>query len=246
MLLSRLIIAATFTFAIAAAPAASAQAVTPPIVEYAGGAAEGSFEVSNTTLQTLYVTLEPKSFNIDRTGRAIFRSLDGTTHVDLSEKSLRLPPQQKRTVFYRASAMNMPAWFCIYANFSGAAVHKGMTVQIELPHTVYLLGKAKSSREEIVLRDLYVKDNHLFGIAENRGNAVTRVLGTTAISAHGKKIQGEGFPLLPHGVREFSIDLGNSDAVKVTAKIDRFEITAPVAGRETIALNSPAKGGAQR
>src|ERR1700749_1549932 len=95
-------------------PAAVAQSVSPVITEYHGGPAAGSFDVNNDSLSPLVITIEPKSFSIDREGKGEFRALDTGIKVTFSETSLRLPPKSHRTVFYKAYAETYPAWFSVY------------------------------------------------------------------------------------------------------------------------------------
>ena len=56
--------------------ACTAQQVSPAVMEYpdvaAGGKVEGHFELANDSLQPLFVTIEAKSFTIDKAGHALF------------------------------------------------------------------------------------------------------------------------------------------------------------------------------
>ncbi len=198
-----------------------AQTVSPVSVEYRGGAGTGSFDVSNESLETLVVTLEPKSFGIDRKGCGEFRKLDAAVHVSLSERSLRLPPKSRRTVLYKASAEAYPAWFSVYATFHGLPRQNGVNVALELPHTVYLLGEAKSAKAQ--RGDLRFEDVRVGGDGVVRGslrNGSGRILRVTSLELQqGKaKVSGGGFPLLPGGVRDVELKGNGGEGGKLVAK----------------------------
>ena len=206
---------AALSLGLGAALPAAGQTVSPVIVEYHGAGGAGNFNLNNDSMQTLVVTLEPKSFAIDRDGKGEFRKLDATTHVSFSETSVRLPPKSRRTVYYKASAAAYPAWFSVYAIFHGLPKQNGVNVQLELPHTVYLLGDAKQSkaaRGDLQLEDVRVADGILSGSVVNRSGKMLRVEELAALQAGHAKVAAGGFPLLPGGVHDFRVKLAGVES----------------------------------
>src|SRR5690242_11614422 len=129
---------------------ASAQTVRPVINELSNPA-KGRVEYVNDSLTPLNVVLEAKSFSVSETGEISYRPLDANIHLKLSTTSFRIQPQQTYYVFYEASTEPSPAWFVIYANFSGFPFRtaQGMNVRLQLPHTVYLLPKQQVEKSEV-------------------------------------------------------------------------------------------------
>lgn len=205
-----------------------AQSVSPAVMEYTA-AAEGRFELSNDSLQMLVVTVEAKSFTIDREGEAHFTPLSPQIHVDLSTTQLRLLPKQKRTVFYRATAASYPAWFCIYSGFANPSKHGGVNVQLEMPHTVYLLGKQQAHVADLKFSDVHREGNTLTGVLHNHASNMVRVRSVDALDAHAHKDETGGFPLLPGNERVFSIALGGHDKPeRVRARMEHFVVEQSV------------------
>src|SRR5262249_16389139 len=96
----------------------AAQTVKPVIAEL-GNPAKGRIEYYNDSLKPLNVVLETKSFTVSDTGEITYRPLDTTVHLKLSATSFRVMPQQSYYVFYEADTAEAPAWFVVYAAFSG-------------------------------------------------------------------------------------------------------------------------------
>src|ERR1700722_14397563 len=111
--------------------AGQAQTVRPVISEL-GNPAKGRVEYVNDGLTPLNVVLEAKSFTVSENGELSYRPLDPGIHLKLSATSFRIQPQQTYYVFYEASAPPSPAWFVIYASFSGFAFRtaQGMNVRL--------------------------------------------------------------------------------------------------------------------
>lgn len=191
-----------------AAGGLQAQTVQPAVAELSTGKAvapvDGHFELINNTLEPMIVTIEAKSFTIGNDGVAAFRPLSPEVHLDLTENSLRLWPRQRRTIFYRVSAPRYPTWFCIYSNFSSAVHRSGVQVQIEMPHTVYLLDRTRASAAEVRFTALRHEGGALHGTVQNTSATLVRVISLEVAGKSGKAQVG-GFPLLPGGEREFSV-----------------------------------------
>ncbi len=184
---------------------ATAQTVSPAVVQYTG-AAEGSFEIANDGLVPLVATIEPRSFSIDTEGTAAFSSLSAGTHVELSQTSVRIPPKQRRTIYYKASATSYPAWFTVYSNITGLPRRDGMNVVLSLPHTVYLLSKRPVQQSSVRLSDVRQSGTTLEAVVENNSAEVVRVLEVEGV--HGRSAaRAGGFPLLPQGRRTVRIEV---------------------------------------
>jgi hypothetical protein len=105
-------------------------------------------EYVNDSLTPLNVVLEAKSFTVSEDGEIDYRPLDPNIHLKLSTTSFRIQPKQTYYVFYEASAPPNPAWFVIYASFSGFPFRTahGMNVRLQLPHTVTFVCRAVRRR----------------------------------------------------------------------------------------------------
>src|SRR5438477_6059766 len=175
-------------FLLALATGAVTQTVRPLINELSNPA-KGRVEYVNDSLTPLNVVLEAKSFSVSETGEISYRPLEANIHLKLSTTSFRIQPQQTYYVFYEASTEPSPAWFVIYANFSGFPFRtaQGMNVRLQLPHTVYLLPKQQAEKADVrvVRAELDTTDNKVLLEVENTGDNFGRVLQTQL--ANGKK-----------------------------------------------------------
>jgi hypothetical protein len=189
--------------------AANAQTVQPVISEL-GNPAKGHVEYINNSLTPLNVVLEMRSFSVSELGELSYRPLDPSIHVKLSTTSFRIQPQQTYHVFYEASTTQSPAWFVIYANFSGFPFRtaQGMNVRLQLPHTVYLLPKQSLRKDEVHVNraELDSTDNKVTIEVENSGDNFGRVLETQFVYSK-KKQEAPGFPVFPHSKRILEVSL---------------------------------------
>ncbi len=211
--------------------ALSAQTVKPVISEL-GNPAKGRIEYYNDSLTPLNVVLEPKSFTVSETGEISYRPLDTTVHLKLSTTSFRIPPQQSFYVFYEADSPQAPAWFVIYAAFSGFPFRsqQGMNIRLELPHTVYLLPKKNVGKSDIQVDRLEFKpaEKKLIVEVENTSENFGRVQQT--VVAFGKKKQeAPGFPIFPHRKRIMEIALEqNEPPTGVVLEFTNFKVEEKV------------------
>jgi hypothetical protein len=163
----------------------------------------------------LNVVLQAKSFSVDEQGQISYRPLDDGVHLKLSATSFRIQPQQTYYVFYEASANAAPAWFVIYALFSGFPfrTREGMSVQLQLPHTVYLLPKQGLEKSEVHISEAKYERaaKQVVLEVENTGDNFGRVLQTQIGYSH-KKEEAPGFPIFPHSRRilQFPIESAES------------------------------------
>ncbi len=197
--------AIAFAVVLLAAPG-YAQTVRPVIAQYSG-AAQGKVELVNNGLQPLNVVLEPMSFTITEDGDAIYAPLTGDIHLKLSAMSFRIPPQQSRYVFYKATSDKLPAWFVIRNVFAGRTYQSGLNIQLDIPHTVYLLQKEPLETQDVSVESAaYLASQHRVVILlANHSSKLGRVLewqvGSTEVKA-----TSNGFPLLPGGRRRMEME----------------------------------------
>lgn len=229
-----------FLFALALAllfsTLAAAQTVRPLIdenvVKAAGKKASGKIEYYNDSLQPLNVTLEAKSFTVSPTGDLSYRPLESGIHLKLSEMSFRIPPRQSHYVFYQAWADKLPSWCVLYAAFSGfrQRTPQGFLIQVQLPHTIYLLPKRRLQKAELtIVRAQYLPQTRRVVVrVANSGEAFGRVLEADVQGQKAKATQG-GFPLFPNSERQVEIPW-QSAAVpgKVVLHFERFTMETEV------------------
>lgn len=210
----------------------SAQTVRPLIdenhVSGPGKSAKGRIEYYNDGLDSLFVTLEAKSFSVSETGDLSYRPLDSKIHLKLSTMSFRVPPQQSFYVFYEASADEIPAWFVVYATFSGfkARTQQGFKIQIQLPHTVYLLPKRDIQKSELTITkaDFNPTTKKVILRVQNSGPAFGRVL-ETEIHSGKNQVTQEGFPVFPNAAREIEIAWPTDDVPnKLKINLQNFSL----------------------
>ncbi|HZP18345.1 MAG TPA: hypothetical protein VFB00_10290 [Terriglobales bacterium] len=230
---------------------ARAQTVRPLINEL-GNPAKGRVEYVNDSLTPLNVVLEARSFSVSETGEISYRPLDPEIHLKLSTTSFRIQPQQTYYVFYEASSAQSPAWFVIYANFSGFPFRtaQGMNVRLQLPHTVYLLPKQPAQKSEVHMTraELDATQNKVTLEVENTGNNFGRVLQTQLLYAN-KKQEAPGFPVFPHSRRIFEIPLelkaeGENVPVEVSLQFQNFKVEEKLQRRMPPGVTSASTGAA--
>ena len=214
---------------------ASAQTVRPVLLEH-GQKAHGRFELVNNTLLPLNVVLEAKSFTVDEQGEISYRPLDKHIHLKLARMSFRIPPQQSYWVFYEATADQLPAWFVIYANFTGYPFKSasGMNIQVELPHTVYLLpkGDLKQPDVSLVAAEYQAATRKIVVEVSNQSALFGRALGAE-ISAGREKVTQNGFPLFPNSHRRVEIAWeGDEPPQKLKLRFAKFTLEQAIAVRQ--------------
>jgi hypothetical protein len=210
-------------------PALAAQTISPVIVEYREKAS-GRFQLHNDTDFPLTVVLEPHSFTVDSEGKPTFIDLSPDVHLELSTVSFRIGPQQDYFVFYKAAADKLPNWFCVYANITGPHTQDGIQVRLELPHTVYLLGKKPGQQSDIAwVQAESTTDSSkpkIEAAVENHGSDVTRVREVEVTSESGKQSY-DGFPLFPGQRRNINLVWDQPGVPQhIQLKFDHFKADA--------------------
>ncbi len=202
------------------------------VVKAPGKPAKGKIEYSNDSLQPLNVVLEAKSFSVSETGEISYHPLDPGIQLKLSTMSFRLLPQQSYTVFYEASADKIPAWFVVYASFSGfrERTAQGLRIQVQLPHTIYLLPKQSLQKNDltVVTSEYLAKDKKVLVKIRNAGNAFGRVLEADLSTGRTESTQG-GFPLFPQSERQVEIPwTAGVTPSKLVLRLEHFTLEHPV------------------
>lgn len=222
--------------AVCLSAALPAQTVRPlideNIVKAPGKKASGKIEYYNDSLQPLNVTLEAKSFTVSPTGEISYRPLEADVHLKLSEMSFRIPPRQSHYVFYQAWAEKLPAWCVLYAAFSGfrQRTPEGFVIQVQLPHTIYLLPKRRLQKAELsIVRAEYLPQTQKVVVrVANSGDAFGRVLEADVQGTKTKASQG-GFPLFPSSERQVEIPWQAAGVPsKVVLRFERFTMETKV------------------
>ena len=212
--------------ALLALPAA-AQTVRPLINEL-GNPAHGRVEYFNDANVPLNVVVDVRSFTVSERGELSYAPLDPGVHIKLSATSFRVGPKQSYYLFYEATSDHAPAWFVIYANFSGFGLRtaNGMNVRLQLPHTVYLLPKGGLEKADVRINraEYDPASKKLLVEAENLGSSFGRVE-ESWLSAGRKKQEGSGFPIFPHSKRimEYSWQ-GEGSPSRVELQFERFHL----------------------
>jgi len=228
--------AACLLFLFSAAPI-FAQTVQPLIdenvVKGPGKTASGKIEYINDSTQTLSVVLEAKSFTVSDTGELSYRPLDDGIHAKFSTMSFRIPAKQNFFVFYEASANKLPSWFVVYATFSGfkERTPEGFRIQIQLPHTIYVLPKQELQKDELVVRvaEYRAGENKVILRVENTGPSFGRILEADVTSGRGRSRQG-GFPVFPFSQRQMEIPWETSgNPSKLQLRLAHFKLEQSVA-----------------
>jgi hypothetical protein len=183
-----------------------AQTVRPVIVQYKG-AVRGKIELINSSLKPLNVVLEPMSFKVSEDGNGIYEPLQEDIHLKLSTMSFRIPPQQSRFVFYEAKPEKLPAWFVIYSVFAGTTHQSNLNVQVELPHTVYVLQKQSLDKSDVSVESLrYLPDQHrVIVVLANNSARLGRAV-EWQVSSKTAKMTNAGFPMLPQSRRRLELE----------------------------------------
>ncbi len=212
--------------------ASRAQTVRPLIAEL-GNPAKGRVEYVNDSALPLNVVVQAESFSVSETGELSYRPLDNNIHLKLSATSFRIPPQQTYYLFYEARADQAPAWFILYASFSGFGLRtqQGLNVRLQLPHTVYVLPKKQIERAEVhVTKAEYRADiKKLMVEIENTGPSFGRVQESWLIG--GKRVEGPGFPLFPQSRRQMEYTWDSEGAPgKIELVFEKFKVGADVKG----------------
>jgi hypothetical protein len=209
----------------------NAQTVEPLIAEYTTKA-DGRFEVRNDTSTPMAVVLDTRSFNVSSEGRGVYRPLDKGIVLKISVTSMRLAPGESTYVFYKASAVKLPAWFQVQAAFTPLQRRRGIMLRVVLPHTVYLYQKSPVEKDAIqISTPRYKSDvNTIVCELENHGQGLVRVQEIRAIAGK-ESAETAGFPLLPGAIRKLSIEWKSKKQPELLVfQFPQFAMREPLVG----------------
>lgn len=220
------------------------QSVSPPIVEYRGDKARGSFIVGNQTLYPLTVVLQPKGFQVDEEGDLSDVPLDtAIVALKLSTLSFRLQPRQSYTVYYEVKADTVPYWFNIWSGITGSKTESGINLRIELPHVVYLNQKEKLKEADVAIEWVHYLpiDKQIVVAFKNASPRLGRVQSVTASADKAKSQEAAGFPLFPGSVRRMRMPWPDSlPPQRIEARFDGFRLSSSDIVRDTTAARPAA------
>ena len=206
------------------------QAVRPVIVQYKGDRVRGKFEVVNDSLLPLNAVIEARSFRVSEEGDLTFQPLDRNIRVKLSDMAARLSPQQSHLVFYEARAETLPAWFVIYSTVARNPAPSGLTVQVQLPHVVYLAQEEplRDPDVDVLETGFDSRTGQVALVLENTSPRLGRLLEITLVSQDNKKTFG-GFPLFPKYRRHVALEWGAEQRPeKIVLRFEHFRVEKPV------------------
>lgn len=211
-----------------------AQTISPVLSEYRGDA-NGQVVLSNNTLTPMTVVLETTGMLVSETGEITYPPLGPDITVKLSSNSIKIPPRQRAFVNYSAKAKALPSWFVIYAAFRSTPMRDkpGITVQIKLPHTVYLLPKKNTVKSEIhIASAVFDRDKKKISLdLVSESATVGRVLATELFIGR-KMVEAPGFPIFPGKHRKMEVDWKeDSPPERVVFEFKDFKVEAPVTVR---------------
>lgn len=207
--------------------AAIAQSIDPPLAIYEGRA-RSSVTIENPTLFPLAYVIELRQFTVACNGDLTFMPLDSSKiHVRLSSMSGRLGAKQKTRVFYEASADSVPAWFSIVVAFMPARAAAGLSIRLELPHTVYLMQRARVLADDVTVStpvyDSVTKTVRVH--VENHSSRLTRIVDLSLVSVAGRAHSVEACPLFPRSARDFEFPWGEvTRPARTVVRFPDFEI----------------------
>lgn len=212
-----------------------AQTVRPAVVEF-DGTARGKFELVNESIFPLAVVLEPRGFRVDSSGELFDEPFDtAKVRLKLSAMSFKIPPLQSYTVFYEATASELPAWFQIMSALTGARTAGGLNVRIELPHVVYLLQKEPLRKRDVAVRSFAFDATNKRAIVEleNTSDALGRCL-ASEVGADGRRsAPGGGFPLFPQSRRRVEVPwTGDGEPERLVLRFANFTVEERRTGAE--------------
>ena len=215
------VVLASAALGLRVAPSA-AQSIDPPLAIYEAKA-RSSVMIENPTLFPMAYVVELRQFDIACNGDLTFRALDtAKIHLRLSSMSGRLGAKQRTRLFYEASADSLPAWFSIVVAFMPARPTAGLSIRLELPHTVYLMQRPRVLADDVtVSAPIYDSVAKVVRVhVENHSSRLTRIVDLSLVSVAGRARSVEACPLFPRSARDFEFPW--SDPARPAKTIVRF------------------------
>jgi hypothetical protein len=188
---------------------ALAQAVTPPVAEFRGLKAEGSFRIDNSSDAPMSVELAVKNFRVGDDGKVVYTPLDSTVRVDIGASSFVIPPHDYRTVYYKAKATTSPASFSIVPTMTPMSKVNGVRVNFRIPHMIYVYQKPKLAKSDVQVT-LVDRRIRIVNTSDKLGRVEFIQVGADDLS---------GFPIYPGQTRVIEV-AGD----KATVHFDGFKV----------------------
>jgi hypothetical protein len=188
------------------------QAITPPIAEFRGFKAEGSFEIDNQTEQAMSVVLQTRSFSVSNEGRVVYQPLQSSVRLEIGASSFIIPSHDSHTVYYKAASTVSPASFSIIPTMTPLGRTTGLRIGYTIPHMIYLYQKVKLVRSDVQL----TRNGGTLTIRNLSGK-----LGRVEFIHNGNN-DLDGFPIYPEQTRQIPI----TDANTVVEFEEGFKIEA--------------------
>lgn len=135
------------------ASVAHAQTESPLVQEF-GKKISGSYTIRNDTLKPVSLVIESYSITYDSAGQH-YHPLDSSIHLQLSETSTRLSPQETHEISFRAKCDTYPCQLAfanelVIGHTQGDKDHPSVAICVILPEVVYACDKAKDCRKNIL------------------------------------------------------------------------------------------------
>jgi hypothetical protein len=126
--------------------------VGPPVSELGvnkKGEARAELNVANVSLIPQFVVIEARGFLLDADGKTVFRPLESTTTVELSETSARVGAKQSRQFDAKITCTKLPCWVSLVGSAIVGKSTNGAAEKVNIFTTWYVCEKAKNCRDEI-------------------------------------------------------------------------------------------------
>jgi len=129
------------------APCGHPQGISPLISELKQGKKEVKTEmqVINASIHPLTAVLEVHAIHF-KNGKGSVDPLTSDMHIQLSETTVKIPPQQTRTILINAKCDQLPCAFAVQSTFSGARTNVGASIKISIGNSWYVCSKEKDCR----------------------------------------------------------------------------------------------------
>jgi hypothetical protein len=126
-----------------------AQTISPVVVE-CSKKCNGTFTVTNNSLQSLAVIIEPQMFGFDTQHKLEFTPVGATAKVELKETSAKLGPKESHDFDYKLRCVTFPCMVDFQASMIMGHTAEGLAIRVVLPHMVYSCDKAANCRTRVL------------------------------------------------------------------------------------------------
>jgi hypothetical protein len=138
-----------------AVPTLHAQGISPIISEYGHGKVNGTFTVTNASLEPLSVVIQEHSFSVNPDGKSAIRPLDPGIHIEIDSMSVKIGVKQQHEFAYKVKCDILPCWATFNAELSGAHAANGLAMIMIVPHTFYICKDKQKGCRDRIRRDVF-------------------------------------------------------------------------------------------